>query len=189
MNVPLVLDRAVDVHRRLLAAGIDNALGGALALAFHTDDPRGTQDIDVNVSLPADRATEALRALPKDVPWNDQTLAVIERDGQVRIWWPVPGEVAMPLDLFFAVDEFHEVARHRTVEVDLLGATVRILSATDLTVFKALFDRPKDWPDILAMITAHDSTVDLDEAAGWLGRIVGNDDPRTVRLRGLAAKT
>lgn len=185
MSGALVLDRAVDVHRRLLDAGIDNALGGALALAFHTDDPRGTQDIDVNVSLPAENAVAALRALPADVPWDDQTLATIERDGQVRIWWPVPGEVAMPLDLFFAVDEFHEVARRRTIAVDLQGERVQILSATDLTVFKALFDRPKDWPDILAMLAAHDSRVDLEEAVNWLARIVGDEDPRTVRLRGL----
>jgi len=186
MSGVLVLDRAVDVHRRLLAAGIDNALGGALALAFHTDDPRGTQDIDVNVSLPADRARKALRALPEDVPWNEQTLAEIERLGQVRILWPVPGEIAMPLDLFFAVDEFHDVIRRRTVEVILLGEPVRIISATDLTVLKALFDRPKDWPDILAMMGAHNSTVDRDDAVRRLGSIVGDDDPRTVRLRGLA---
>ena len=181
----LVLDRAIEVQRRLLAAGIDSALGGALALAYHVDDPRGTQEIDVNVAFPAARAVEALRVLPADVPWDDDTIARIERDGQVRIMWPVPGEMPMPLDLFFAVDEFHEVARGRAIEVPMRDATVRVLSATDLTVFKALFDRSKDWPDIEAMLAAHDSTVDLDDAIRWVGSIVGAQDPRVARLRSL----
>lgn len=185
MTGMLVLERAVDVHLRLLAAGIDNAIGGALALGYHIDDPRGTQDIDVNVSLPSSRAAAALAVLPDDVPWDDTTIARIERDDQVRIMWPVRDQHPMPLDLFFAVDPLHDTVRRRAVEVPMGDATVRVLSATDLTIFKALFDRPKDWVDIQAMLDAHDSTVDLAEAARWIGDIVGDDDARWVRLRAL----
>lgn len=42
-----------------------------------------------------------------------------------------------------------------------------------------------DWPDIIAMRDAHDSTVDLDNADQWVASIVGNDDPRVLRLREL----
>lgn len=182
----LVLRRAIDVHRRLLAAGIDNAIGGALALAYHIDEPRGTQDIDVNVSLPAEQATAALVVLPDDVPWDESTLRQIERNDQVRIMWPVPDDaMPMPLDLFFAVDPLHDVVRRHAVEVPMLDATVRILSATDLTIFKVLFDRPKDWPDIEAMLSAHDSTVDLGEAIRWVSDIVGAEDARVGRLEKL----
>lgn len=181
----LVLDRAVEVHQRLLAAGIDNAIGGALALGYHTDDPRATRDIDINVSLPASHAREVLAALPSGVPWDDETVQLIERDEQVRIMWPVPGSVAIPLDLFFAADELHDVVRRRAVEVPMRGATVRILSSTDLAIFKALFARSKDWPDIEAMVEAHDSRVDLDDAARRVAEIVGADDPRVGRLRDL----
>ena len=168
MNDPyLVFRRAVDVHLRLLAAGIDNAIGGALSLGYHIDDPRGTQDIDINVSLPAARAAEALAALPSDVPWDEQTIAAIQKVDQVRIMWPVAGGIALPLDLFFSVADLHDVVRDRTVEVPMDGQTVRILSATDLTIFKALFDRPKDWIDIQAMLDAHDSSVDLEDAVRW----------------------
>lgn len=184
----LVLQRAVDVHQRLSAADIGSAIGGALALAYHVDDPRATQDIDVNVSLPASRAADALRVLPDDIPWDETTLDRIRRDDQVRIRWPVPGELAIPLDLFFAVDRFHEIAVDRAIEVPMAGSTVRVLSSTDLTVFKALFDRPKDWPDILAMLDAHDTTLDIDEATRWVAQIVGADDPRAARLRELKAR-
>lgn len=99
--------------------------------------------------------------------------------------WPLSGFVPIPLDLFFAEHEFHEVVSTRTISVPMLAESIEILSASDLTVFKALFDRGKDWVDIDAMLTAHDSTLDLDEAIKWVTTIVGPQDPRTVRLQRL----
>jgi hypothetical protein len=189
VNPRFLLERTIEVHRRLLQAGIDNAIGGALALAYYVDEPRGTLDIDINVSVSADRARDVLELLPADVPWDESTIATIESQDQVRIMWPVEGFVPVPLDLFFMVDDLHEVVRQRAVTVPMLDTHIAIVSATDLTIFKALFDRPKDWVDIASMVDAHDSTVDLDEAVGWVGRIVGWDDDRVVRLRALVPPT
>jgi hypothetical protein len=181
----LVITRALAVYRALVDAGIDCEIGGALALGYHVDDPRTTRDIDVNVGLNKSDAARALAALPDEVPWDNATLAAIERDGQVRIMWPVPEAAALPLDLFFAEHRLHAVAHERAVSVPMAGATVHILSATDLTIFKALFNRPKDWVDIQAMLDAHDSSVDLAEAARWVGAIVGESDPRARKLLSL----
>ncbi len=179
----LIVTRTLAVYRALSDAGIECAIGGALALNYHIDDPRATRDIDVNVALPRHDAVRALRALPADVPWTGGHRASIERDGQVRIPWPVDGAVAMPLDLFFAESAYHAVVARRAIEVPLRDRTIKVLSATDLTIFKALFDRSKDWPDIEAMLGAHDSSVDVDEAIRWVARIVGDQDPRTAKLR------
>lgn len=184
-NPFIVLERAVDVYQRLTAAGVECAIGGALALAYHVEDPRTTDDIDVNVSLAADAAEAVLRLMPEDLPWTSDSVERIHRDDQVRIMWPVAGEDDLPLDLFFMAGVFHETVRGRTQVVPMFDAEVRILSATDLTVFKALFNRSKDWPDIESMLKAHDSTVDLDEAIRWVSDIVGSGDPRTERLRSL----
>ncbi|MBN9611473.1 MAG: hypothetical protein BGO26_17445 [Actinobacteria bacterium 69-20] len=189
MSGPIVLERTIAVHHRLRDAGIPNAVGGALALAYHVDDPRATQDIDINVWVPGDRASDVLDALPADVPWTDETLAVIARDEQVRIFWPVASQVPIPLDLFFASDELHRVAAQRCLTVPMLKTSVEILSATDLAVFKALFDRPKDWPDILALRDAHDSTLDLAEAIRWVTDLVGADDDRVRKLGDLCRHT
>jgi hypothetical protein len=48
-------------------------------------------------------------------------------------------------------------------------------------VFKALFNRTRDWADIEDIAEAR--TVDMDEALGWFGRIVGPDDTVMRRLR------
>jgi hypothetical protein len=52
-----------------------------------------------------------------------------------------------------------------------------VLAPEHLIICKAVFDRAKDWIDIIDVVTA---TPDLDtaEVRTWLGRIVGLDDHR-----------
>jgi len=55
------------LHQALTEADIAHAFGGALALAFCTEEPRATQDIDVNVFLGTDRIDALIDALPTGV--------------------------------------------------------------------------------------------------------------------------
>jgi hypothetical protein len=167
------------VDEALTAAGVPHAFGGALALAYHVESPRATVDIDVNISLPVDRGNEVLTALPADVAWTDTDVVAIERDGQVRVFWD-----RTPLDLFFPQDALHEIVASRSVQVPFRSRTIRIISATDLVIFKALFDRPKDWVDIAEMVAY--GTVDVVDAHSWLTRLVGGRDGRVLRLAELA---
>jgi hypothetical protein len=184
MDQPLVvLERAVRAHDLLNAAGIPCAIGGALSLGYHVADPRSTQDIDLNIAVDKTRVRDVFEHLPMDVPWTDEHRATVDRDGQVRIMWPVEGDpVPIPLDLFFAEHEFHRQAVARAIAVPMLDAQVRILTATDLVVFKALYDRGKDWVDIQYVVDYDPPSFRQAEAVDWVGRIVGFDDPRTKRL-------
>ena len=58
-------ERLVELHRALAARRIRHAFGGAIALAYWTLDPRGTNDIDVNVFVPAERAERAAKRMVK----------------------------------------------------------------------------------------------------------------------------
>ena len=167
------------VDEALTAAGVPHAFGGALALAYHVESPRATVDIDVNISLPVDRGNEVLAALPAGVAWTDADVVAIERDGQVRVFWD-----RTPLDLFFPQDALHEIVASRSVQVPFRSRTIQIISATDLVIFKALFDRPKDWVDIAEMVAY--GAVDLVDAQSWLTRLVGGRDRRAPRLAELA---
>lgn len=185
MNIlGLVLERTVAVVQAMDTQGIPTAIGGALALGYHIEEPRGTRDIDLNIAADKSRAAEVLRNLPPDVPWNDDHRSAIDRDGQARIMWPVPAaDVApIPLDLFFAEHELHRQAIARAITVPMLDTQVRILTATDLVVFKALYDRGKDWVDIQYVVDYDPPSFRQAEAVDWVGRIVGFDDPRTTRL-------
>jgi hypothetical protein len=51
-------------------------------------------------------------------------------------------------------------------------------------VFKAFFDRTKDWADLEEMAAA--GTLDVDRVVGVLTRYLGGTDHRIVRVRLLA---
>lgn len=166
------------IHRCLDDAAIAHAFGGALALAWCTQRARGTIDIDVNVFVGTDRTREVLEALPVDVTWTVADRERIEHDGQQRLWWD-----ATPIDVFLNTTEFHAQAATRARWELFEGIELPFLSCSDLAVFKAFFNRTKDWADLEEMRTA--DTLDLDRVIGVLVRYLGADDERVEHLRAL----
>ncbi|HYF47474.1 MAG TPA: hypothetical protein VD926_14770 [Acidimicrobiales bacterium] len=176
---PSLADQLLAVHRSLEGAQVPHAFGGALALAWCTQQARATIDIDVNVFVPPERAQDVLGALPAEVTWTEVDVATIERDGQVRVWWD-----ETPLDVFTNTTAFHEEVGERIRFEDFAGESVPFLDCRDLAVFKAFFDRTKDWADLEAMVEA--GTLDVAAVVGVLARHLGTDDHRIERLLSLA---
>ncbi|HZN13355.1 MAG TPA: hypothetical protein VFB78_03730 [Acidimicrobiales bacterium] len=171
-------DRLLAIHDAFDTAGVGHAFGGAIALAYCTEEPRGTRDIDVNVFVPTEDARRALDALPPGVAFSDADLAAITRDDQVRLWWD-----DTPVDLFFQAHDFHRRVADGVRDVAFEGRRIPIIDCEALTLFKVLFNRTRDWADIEAMIDAR--AIDPDEAADAVGELLGADDPVVVRLRTL----
>ena len=176
-----LVERIVAIHRAFDTAGIPHAFGGALALAWCTERARGTIDIDVNVFVPAAQSATALDALPDGVRITKANRAELDRDGQTRLWWDTT-----PVDVFFNTTEFHEAAARRAHRQRFAGASVPFLSCRDLAVFKAFFNRTKDWADLEEMLAA--GVLDVDAVLGTLVRYLGGDDERVARLRGLVTR-
>jgi hypothetical protein len=164
------------IHRALDDAGLAHAFGGALALAWCTERARGTIDIDLNVFVGTERTAAVLEALPDEIAWDDDDARRIERDGQQRLWWD-----RTPVDLFLNTTEFHERAATRARWEAFDGESLPFLACSDLAVFKAFFNRTKDWADLEEMQAA--GTLDLDLVTGVLVRHLGADDERVARLR------
>ena len=173
-----LVEKVVILHHALVAADVPHAFGGALALAYCTLDPRGTSDIDCNLFVAADHPEAGLDALPPGVEVPAGTATTVGRDGQVRLWWE-----GTPLDLFFDYADVHAQAARRRRVVDFAGVALPVLGCTDLVLFKAFFDRTKDWADIEAVVVA--GTLDVEEAHGALSTLLGPDDHRVLRLAGL----
>lgn len=178
----LLADRLVAIHAALEAAGVRHAFGGAIALAYYTEEPRGTRDLDVNVFVPAVRANEALDAMPEGVTVRARDRAAARRDGQVRVMWD-----DTPVDLFFDTHEFHHAASEAVVEVPFEDATIPILAGHTLVIFKAMFNRTRDWADIEAILEAHGSIGE--QALTILQSLLGADDVRSLRLTELVDRT
>src|SRR5439155_11653561 len=172
-------DRLLAVHGALEGAGFAHAFGGAIALAYCTQDPRGTRDLDVNVFAEPSRAGEVLAALPEGVMIGAADVRAAERDGQVRVWWE-----DTPLDVFLDVHRFHRQVAKGVRTVPFAGREIPVLGCTAVVVFKAVFDRTRDWADIEAVAEA--GSADFAEANTWVQRMVGRDDPVSQRLTELA---
>lgn len=171
---PALVDKVITLHDALETHDVRHAFGGALALAYYTHDPRTTADIDVNVSLSAAAAHHLLGHLPSGIAWSDADVARTKEDEQVRLWWG-----RTPVDLFFRASSFHDGVADRAQWHEFGPTTLPFLAADDLAVFKALFDRPKDWLDIAAMVAA--GSVDLESVIGSVHTLIG-DDTRVHRL-------
>jgi hypothetical protein len=173
-------DRLLAVHDALTADGFPHAIGGAIALGYCTLEARATQDVDVNVFVSPSRTREVFAALPEQVALSGRDLEVAERDGQVRLWWD-----ETPIDLFFNVLPFHEEAERSIRQVPFGDRTIPVLGCTALAVFKAMFDRPRDWVDIEAMVEAR--AIDVEEAAGWIEDMAGPESSEARKLASLRA--
>lgn len=169
--------RLLAVHHALDAARLPHAFGGAIALAYCTQEPRGTRDLDVNVFVGIDRADEALDALPKDVTVRKVDRATARRDGQVRVMWD-----ETPVDLFFDTHPFHEEAGRGIREVPFEDEQIPVLGCEALIVFKAMFNRTRDWADIEAMVEAG---IDGSGALKHLRALLGPSADAVARLRSL----
>ena len=170
-----LLDKLTALHDALDADAIPHAFGGALALAFCVGEPRATADIDVNVFLKVDDADRVLASLPSDVVWDEDDRAILLRDGQARLWWE-----STPVDVFMNTTDFHEGAAERSRHEEVNGRSLPFLSCRDLAVFKAFFNRRKDWADLEAMLVAE--AFDLDMVIGILARYLGPTDERIAQL-------
>jgi hypothetical protein len=174
-----LIDKIGALHDSLAVASIDHAFGGALALAWCTEQARGTIDIDLNVFVDVSSVDAVLAALPATVRYESSDREVLVRDGQARLWWDTT-----PVDIFFNTTPFHESAMERLRVESFAGRRIPFLGCSDLAVFKAFFNRTKDWADIEAMLAV--GSLDVDRVLGVLVRYLGPDDERVARLRSLA---
>ena len=173
-------DKIVALHGALDAAQLAHAFGGALALAWCTQRARGTIDIDVNIFVGVEAVDAVLAAMPKNVVHDASNRAALATDGQVRLWWD-----STPIDIFLNTTDFHSGAAKRAVTERFAEHDIPFLSCSDLAVFKAFFNRTKDWADLEEMHAA--GTLDVDRVLGVLVRYLGADE-RVDRLRDMVTR-
>jgi Nucleotidyl transferase AbiEii toxin, Type IV TA system len=168
-------ERLLVLHAALRQAGLPHAFGGAIALAYWTQEPRGTRDLDVNVFVPQASAARVIAALPAGVVASPAAIAALADTGQVRLFWD-----DTPIDLFLDYAPLHAQAARHVEWVPFEGERIPVLGPTELAIFKLLFDRTKDWADVEAMLEA--DQLDVAAVRDSLRTLLGDDDPRLTRL-------
>ena len=178
----LLLDsKVMEIAQALDHVRIPYAFGGAIALAYYAA-PRGTEDIDINVFSTAEEAGtfwEELDRLGIESPAGGRDM----HDHQVVLSWE-----HTPIHVFLSYDPFHESCKARAREVPFADGVIWILSAEDITVFKVIYDRPKDRAEVREVLLCMGERMDVAYTISWLERILGNEDARVTRFRGAVAK-
>jgi len=177
-------DLVLTVDRCLCDAGIDHAFGGAIALSYYAD-PRATQDADINIFLPFERAAAVVGTLSEVGLEPELSAAEWSPSGGIRLA-PVAGG-AFRVDLFLSIDErYATIARRaRRVPFGSPPSEILILSLEDLVLFKLSFGRGKDWVDI-GQIASAGFEPDLDYIEEQLIGLRGPAlYPRLARARAL----
>jgi hypothetical protein len=174
-----LVEKLFTIHDSLTEAGLAHAFGGAIALAYCVEEPRGTRDLDVNIFIDASEAESALASLPGGVRVRKKDIAKVKRDGQARLDWD-----GTPIDVFLNNIPLHDAVAAAVVWVRLEGRDIPVLDCASLTIFKAFFDRTKDWADIEAIAIA--TPEDIEGAAETIADLVGEDDPAVQKLKALA---
>jgi hypothetical protein len=176
-----LVEKLYAIHDSLTEAGFAHAFGGAIALAYCVEEPRGTRDLDVNIFVDASEAKAVLAALPDSVRVKKKDIAQVERDGQARLDWD-----GTPIDVFLNNLPLHETVASSVIWVPLEGREAPVLDCASLVIFKAFFDRTKDWADLEAIAQA--TPEDIEAATDTIAGLVGSDDPAVVRLRELQTR-
>lgn len=171
-----ILGLIVSLHRSLEGSGLPYAFGGALALAWCIPEPRATHDVDVNIFIDAESVEVALAALPGDVIVSDKNKEELRVRAQARLSCD-----GISVDVFLTNDPFHSEVAERVVRRPFLGEQMPFLCCEDLALFKAFFDRAKDWFDLGEMFEA--GSIELEAMTDLISKLLGSDDDRIARLR------
>jgi hypothetical protein len=170
-----LIDKLFGIHDSLTAQSLPHAFGGAIALAYCVEEPRGTRDLDVNIFCDAADAAKVLAGMPEGVRVTPEDVKAVERDGQTRLEWD-----GVPVDVFLNNLPLHKAVANAVVWVRLQGRQAPMLDCASLVVFKSFFDRTKDRADIEAIALA--TPEDIEAAAQTLADLVGEKDPAYLRL-------
>ena len=174
-----LVEKVVAIHEALTDAKLPHAFGGALALAWCIGDPRGTRDVDVNVFITEANAELLSDALPPGINLSAHDIAQLAHDGQVRLWWE-----DTPVDVFLNSTPLHESAANRA-RWEVFGRTnMPFLSCLDTAIFKAFFNRTKDWADLEEMRKA--GRLETSTVRDVLVDALGESDERIRTLDRLA---
>ena len=179
MNAELV-EKLLAIHAALKRQALPHAFGGAIALAYCVQEPRGTRDLDVNIFVDAARAADVLAALPEGVRIEKGDVEKVIEEGQARLFWD-----GVPVDVFLNNLPLHEEVANGVLWVDMQGTQIPVLDCASLVIFKSFFARTRDWGDIEEVALA--TPEDVDAAVKAVAGLVGEDDPSFKRLAEISA--
>lgn len=156
---------ALEAHEFFQNIGAEYAIIGGMAVQFWGE-PRFTQDIDLTVSAPLDGLEEFVqRILDFFTPRIEDALTFAKKNRIVL----VEASNSYPLDIALGLPGYEDEVMKRTVEYELSAETVvRLCSAEDLVIHKAVAGRAQDIHDIEGIVYRQGKKLDIEYIRLWL---------------------
>ena len=156
---------AWEMHLFLTNLNVPYAIIGGLAVQ-HWGEPRFTQDVDLTVAAPLEDLTGFIQTIiEKFSPRLDEALAFARRNRVILIW----AGNGCPVDISLALPGYEDEVMRRTVLYELEpGRQVRLCSAEDLIIHKAVAGRPQDVRDIEGIVYRQGLSLEANYIRQWL---------------------
>jgi hypothetical protein len=158
-------EAAWEIHQFLTALDIPYAIIGGLAVQ-RWGEPRFTQDVDVTVLVPLGAEEEVLTSLLEAFAARIPDALAFALRSRVLLLQTAAG---CNMDVSLGLPGYEEQVTARAIDYDLGdGRTVRICSAEDLIIHKAVAGRPQDIADIERVILRQKHRLDVAYVRHWL---------------------
>ena len=171
-------ETAWKLHRFLTAHEIPYAIIGGVAVQ-RWGQPRLTRDVDLTVLLRPGSEEATLREIVAAFPPRIENAVAFALEHRVL---PVEAPGGGEADISLGLPGYEEHVVARTVAYDLGdGREVRLCSAEDLIIHKALAGRPQDVLDIEGIVARQGSALDVAYVRRWLEELARlADDPEVT---------
>jgi hypothetical protein len=178
--VNLQFEAAWRLHEFLTARSIPYAIIGGIAVQ-RWGQPRLTRDVDLTILVPPGREESVARDLV--AAFRPRIAEPIDFAVEHRVLpLDVPG--GSEADVSFGLPGYEEFLIDRAQPYELSdGRVVRLCSAEDLIVHKALAGRPQDLMDLESIVVRQGTNLDVAYVRRWLGELASVAEDAEVAAR------
>jgi len=158
-------EAAWELHEYLTAHGVPYVIIGGTALS-RWGEPRFTADVDLTVMNPLEGAEGFVRLILERFPSRvADPIAFARRNRMVLI----RASNGCHVDISLALPGYEAQVMRRAADYELQpGRIVRVCSAEDLIIHKAVAGRGQDWADIEGVIARQGDALDVRYIRTWL---------------------
>lgn len=157
---------AWEIHEFFQSLGLPHAVIGGLAVQWWGE-PRVTKDVDLTVVVPLDQPSRVFvqQVLDRFSARIDNALDFAQRSRVILI----TASNGCPVDISLGLPGYEDEVMQRAVEFELEpGKTIRVCSAEDLIIHKAIAGRPQDVRDVEGIVYRQRDQLDVAIIRRWL---------------------
>lgn len=170
---------AWEIHQFFQSLTLSYAVIGGLAVQWWGE-PRVTKDVDLTVVAPLDQPSSVLvqQVLDHFPPRIENALDFARRSRVILI----TASNGCPVDISLGLPGYEEEVMQRVVEFELEpGKAIRVCSAEDLIIHKAIAGRPQDVRDVEGIVYRQRDKLDAATIRRWLSAFADLlDNPEIV---------